>query len=206
MFSGTQEDQDERDAEMRKEVMGELVQSWMDRLQLISVITTFFAAVEGGLLGIATPERGIKSPPIERAATTGLSGALVLHLFAAIISFLASFFLIRYKVEEAKIEEKRVEEGVKPTFTGIWSSNPRLEQFGPFQMDKPPTVLLERCHSLCILFAAVGFVLAIVGVICFMWARMIGSPSIFATVCAGVCFAASFVIIFLPSSTTLPSP
>lgn len=36
--AGTQEDQDETDAEARKKAMKELVQSWMDRLQLISVI------------------------------------------------------------------------------------------------------------------------------------------------------------------------
>ena len=36
--AGTQEDQDETDADARKKAMKELVQSWMDRLQLISVI------------------------------------------------------------------------------------------------------------------------------------------------------------------------
>ena len=35
---GTQMDQDATDEKARKRAMGELVQSWMDRLQLISVI------------------------------------------------------------------------------------------------------------------------------------------------------------------------
>ena len=38
--SGTQEDQDQTDAYSRKKAMKELVQSWMDRLQLISVIVS----------------------------------------------------------------------------------------------------------------------------------------------------------------------
>ena len=36
--AGTQEDQDETDEKARKKAMNELVASWMDRLQLISVI------------------------------------------------------------------------------------------------------------------------------------------------------------------------
>lgn len=37
----TQEDQDQIDEKARRKAMSELVQSWMDRLQLISVIVSF---------------------------------------------------------------------------------------------------------------------------------------------------------------------
>lgn len=37
-LTGTQQDQDETDADARKKAMKELVQSWMDRLQLITVV------------------------------------------------------------------------------------------------------------------------------------------------------------------------
>ncbi len=35
-------------------------------------------------------------------ANAALAGALVMHVFAAILSFLAAFFLIRYKLAVAK--------------------------------------------------------------------------------------------------------
>ncbi len=38
LHPGTQEDQDETDEKARRKAMNELVASWMDRLQLISVI------------------------------------------------------------------------------------------------------------------------------------------------------------------------
>lgn len=41
VLTGTQEDQDATDEKARKQAMNELVQSWMDRLQLISVIVKF---------------------------------------------------------------------------------------------------------------------------------------------------------------------
>ena len=37
---GTQVDQDQTDEKARKKAMNDLVQSWMDRLQLISVIVS----------------------------------------------------------------------------------------------------------------------------------------------------------------------
>jgi len=198
----TQEDQNEVDAERLKAAVRDLVQSWMDRLQLISVVTTFFAAVESQLLGISAPERGATSPRIEQAANSALVGALVVHVFAAIVAFIASFFLVGYKVQEAKIEEHKVEEGAGPESksadSSVWSRNPRLEQVGPFHGDQPPTNLLERCHSLCVLFGAVGFLLAVVGIVCLAWARLYGSPSIFATVCMSLCTIASITIVFYP--------
>ncbi|TFY50223.1 hypothetical protein EVG20_g11646, partial [Dentipellis fragilis] len=105
----TQQDQDKDDDTARKKALKELVQSWMDRLQLISLITTFFAATEAQLLGSTTPN---PDGPVSRtliASNAGLVAALVLHVFAAIVSFLAAFYLIRYKVKEATVEELKAE-------------------------------------------------------------------------------------------------
>ncbi|THH28910.1 hypothetical protein EUX98_g5292 [Antrodiella citrinella] len=154
----TQEDQDETDAQSRKKAMKDLVQSWMDRLQLISVITTFFAATEAQLLGITVPsDDGTPLRPVEQAANAGLAGALVIHVFAAILSFFAAFFLIRYRLREAKREESKVEEGSPEKSTdshNIFSANPHLEPFGPFHRGNPPTHLLENCHTLCMWLSA----------------------------------------------------
>ena len=42
LYTGTQEAQDKEDEGARKKAMKELVQSWMDRLQLISVLVCDF--------------------------------------------------------------------------------------------------------------------------------------------------------------------
>ncbi|KAI0079236.1 hypothetical protein K474DRAFT_1659284 [Panus rudis PR-1116 ss-1] len=204
----TQEDQDAIDAEARRKAMKDLMQSWMDRLQLISLITTFFAATEAQLLGVTTPESQSDSlSASEQVANAGLAGALVVHVFAAILSFFAAFFLVRYRLREATREELKVELGnttepdaQKP----IYSSNPHLETVGIFRRGHPPFHLLANCHALCMWLAAVGFVLALVGVMCFAWARMPHSVSIFASVCMGLCFCGGMTAVVASwRSTTL---
>lgn len=198
----TQTDQDETDAELRRRVMKDLVHSWMDRLQLISVITTFFAATEAQLLGFTTPDDTKHVSLVQQAANTILAGALVIHLSAAIISFLAAFFLVRYRLKEAKREELKVELGVTPNASQsgeapVWTSDPHLEQVGPFRRGKPPTHLLEHCHSICMWLAAVGFILALTGVLCYSWAMLPRSAGIFASVVMAVCWIACAGAIFL---------
>ncbi|TFY57599.1 hypothetical protein EVJ58_g6926 [Rhodofomes roseus] len=196
-YAGTQTDQDETDAQRRKDIMKELTKSWMDRLQLISVITTFFAATEGQLLVITTPADD-NSPETRIRATANaiLAGALVIHLCAAIISFLAAFFLVRYRLKEATKEEIKIETGITPASshpdlkTGIWSTNPHLEEMGPFR-GGPPTRLLEHLHTLCMWLALVGFALALAGALCYTWARLSLSASVFATACLGVAWFAA---------------
>ncbi|KAI8975795.1 hypothetical protein BD414DRAFT_496936 [Trametes punicea] len=210
----TQEDQDATDEKARKKAMNGLVQSWMDRLQLISVITTFFAAMESQLLGSTMPGDPTKDPPADQVANAALTGALVVHVFAAIISFLAAFFLIRYKLTVAKREELKVESGLADGSTAagsrpptelatapIFSSNPHLEQVGPFRRGQPPTHLLDHCHSLCMWMAVVGFVLALVGVLAFAWARLALSGGVFASVCVGICLVSGVAAIFWPASS-----
>ena len=142
----------------------------------------------------------------------------------AIISFLASFVLVRYKLTEAKREELKAEivaghrtatsptslkyqdtekgqngtTGYTPSASGIqqlipeppiYSCNPRLEQVGPFSR-QPPTELLERCHALCITLASVGFVLALMGIVCYAWALQPVSVAAFSTAMLGICLLA----------------
>lgn len=174
--------------------MKELCHSWMDRLQLISVVTTFFAATEAQLLGFIAPDDHDEGPLVQQAANAILAGALIIHLCAAIISFLAAFFLVRYRLREAKREELKVELGVSPldgsrsSDPPVWSANPHLEQVGPFRRGTPPTHLLEHCHGLCMWLAAIGFALALTGVLCYSWARLPRSASIFASICMAVCW------------------
>ncbi|TFK87567.1 hypothetical protein K466DRAFT_575761 [Polyporus arcularius HHB13444] len=204
---GTQEDQDQYDEKARKKAMDELVQSWMDRLQLISVITTFFAAIEAQLLGITTPDSADSDPRVDQAANAALAGALVVHVSAAIMSFFAAFFLIRYKLSMAKREEHKIEvarhkDGIDTvSSSSVWSTNPHLEQVGPFRRGQPPTHLLDHLHSLCMWLSATGFVLALVGVMCFVWTRLARSAGAFASGCLAACLVSGVAAVFWPASS-----
>jgi len=68
----------------------------------------------------------------------------------------------------------------------VWSANPHIEQVGLFSRP-PPTRLLGRCHLLCIIFAIVGFLLALVGTVCYAWDSQPVGVSVFATTCVSIC-------------------
>ena len=141
---------------------------------------------------------------IDQAANAALAGALVIHVFAAIISFLAAFFLIRYKLSVATREERKIEGGVgtrTQSSSSVWSANPHLEQVGPFRRGTPPTHLLDHCHSLCMWLSAIGFALAIAGVMCFAWSRLALSASVFASVCCAACIVSGAAAVFWPASS-----
>ena len=165
--------------------------------------------------------------------------------FAAIISFLAAFFLIRQKLAVAEKEEEQAEENLvespKPTSPSdpenarrswtspyvndlfkdpgirgrvrvssslsgdqiIWSTNPHLVQVGPFQ-GQPPTVLLSRCHSLCVYIAFFGFLLALIGALSFTWDRLPLGICISTTVLMGICMVSGVLILIVPSTSTSP--
>ncbi|KAI0340760.1 hypothetical protein BDW22DRAFT_347442 [Trametopsis cervina] len=87
----------------RKAVMN-VVQVWLDRLQLISTITTFFAGIDGTILSFALNLTHATSIPQNQWSTTlnvmvaSMVGSLIFHICAAITSFTASFILIRYRL------------------------------------------------------------------------------------------------------------
>jgi hypothetical protein len=79
----------------------------------------------------------------------------------------------------------------------IWSSNPHLVQVGPFQ-NYPPTHLLHRCHALCVILTTVGFVLALMGILCFAWDRLPLSVSVSASCFMAMCLLSGVFIVFKP--------
>lgn len=222
----TQADQSRVDDEKKKKAMKELVTSWQDRLQLISVITTFFAGMEAQLLGIVTPDPDAQTPvrKINQAALVGLSSALVMHAFAAILSFIAAFFLVRFRVQEATHDEIKAELGRSPSLSPtsqtangdavegkaakglddvdppIFSTDPHLEQVGPWDKGAPPMLLLDHCHALCMFLSMIGFTLAMVGIMCYIWAWLPLSSSVVSTAFVGFCIALGMVAIFAPKS------
>jgi len=234
----TQEDQDKDDEKARNKALKDLVQSWQDRLQLITLLTTFLASVEASMLQVTFPADPTNSGRWSQASNAGYMAALVLHLYASLISFFASFFLIRFKVKEAKREEQQVEgnsaQHSQPSPKGstiidmaahhitgsplstvsarndtlthekgrtessrhspVWSANPQLVTTGPFQR-QPPVNLLSRCHTLCMVTTAVGFILAIIGTLCYAWAGQSTSVAIITSVTIGICLISCIVIV-----------
>jgi len=79
----------------------------------------------------------------------------------------------------------------------IYSTNPHLVQVGPFK-GQPPTHLLARCHTLCIFLTALGFVLALMGIMCFAWDRLPLSVSVSSSFFMAMCTAAVAFILMKP--------
>ncbi|KAF8891826.1 hypothetical protein BD779DRAFT_1513371 [Infundibulicybe gibba] len=207
---GAQEDQDREDEEKLRKAMKDLTQSWMDRLQLISLITTFFASTEAGLLQVAPPDSTVLQSKIEEVTNAAIMGALIFHVNAAILAFLAAFFLVTYKVHIATGEERQAVKDVNPSFNEvprrvinrtsentIWSANPHLVQTGPFR-GEPPFHLLRKCYVISVLLSALGFILASAGIVCLVWSRYPTSVSIFTSCCMGVCLVLFSTMHFLP--------
>ncbi|KAI6046436.1 hypothetical protein EDC04DRAFT_2630926 [Pisolithus marmoratus] len=259
----TQAVQDEIDEKAKKKAMKNLVDSWQERLQLISVISTFFASVEAGMLVNTRPVTSDDQlNSVLKASNASLLGALIMHVYAAGLSFLAAFLLIRYKLKEASRAEL-LAEGVKlaasplggslrvqdiekdiesvgmrraftiaeeqPTKTPvhirepkiplpsrspadnnhpvsrsmgsipeppILSRNPHLEQVGLFWFRNVSSHLLSKFHTLCITFAAIGFVLATAGIVLYAWAIQPREVYIFATAClAAAILAMGFLAV-----------
>ncbi|KAJ7024023.1 hypothetical protein C8F04DRAFT_969566 [Mycena alexandri] len=201
--TAAQSTQNAKDEKARRQAAKDLAQSWMDRLQLISVITTFFASTEAGMLQVT----GLGDAASVQVANAAFTGALVLHIWAAIISFLAAFFLVRYNLKEAKEEGRQksslpavrhiaqTTSNLAVSYPPVWTMNPHLEQIGPFQR-KPPTHLLSRCHNLCILLTFAGFLLALLGILAFAWGQNPVSVGVVTSVSTAVC-AGGAIWVFL---------
>ncbi|KZT72251.1 hypothetical protein DAEQUDRAFT_762995 [Daedalea quercina L-15889] len=208
----TQADRHAADTQMRTQAMEELMKSWMDRLKLITVITTFFAATEAQMLGITTPSdddihKTSVWPIAQRVANTSFASALVIHLCAAIISFLAAFFLVRHRLKEASKEEMEAEMkaeahaagGDKPSehSTRLISANPHVVEMGPFHHGEPPTRLVQLLHVLCMWFVVLGFAFALAGTEAYTWDRLSTGASAFVSACMGVCWLAAIATVMI---------
>ena len=144
--------------------------------------------------------------------------------FSATVSFIGAFFLVRYRVREASREEYKVEKKLEDSGNSntnsdatpkapseetehpLFYANPRIEEVGPFRRGKPPTKLLEHCHTLCMVLAAIGFILAKVGVMCYVWASLPVSAWIVGTTFMGLCIIGFLCAVVLPAGNLLDSP
>jgi len=150
-----------------------------------SLQATFLVSLEEGLLSRIIPVDINHSTRGEKIANSTLGGALVLHIFAAIISFVARFFLTRFELQEA-VQSKMLSSG--SAFSSVVAAQtPRLVAVGFFANRGPPVNLIRRCLILCNSLAASGFILAVVGIVTFLWEKTPFVASVFSSVCVGLC-------------------
>ncbi|KAH9050977.1 hypothetical protein EDB83DRAFT_2399490 [Lactarius deliciosus] len=257
-----------------------ITQIWSDRLQLISVYASFFTSIDSVLFSLASNKgNGSTTSKLMHAS---LTGALIFHAATAILAYVASFVLIRYKLNDAesipggsnsksaianvyaKYGPTPVDEKGKVSVLVAESGRVRAEhghvraEHGhhfpsllsspviPFLstlstafsslLDQPPLLnidirrvslfdigavvpcvgepvhdgdshadaeknaialgrLLNRCHSVCSLFALAGFLLLVTGIITYVWEVLEESVAIFASACVGVCIAFGLVAL-----------
>jgi len=102
------------DETLRQAVI-DVVQIWLQRLQLVSSITTFFASVDALLFSLASTATHTggdassnKWTAVNELTSASLAGALIFHVCSAIIAFVAAFVLCRFELVGAQDHERVV--------------------------------------------------------------------------------------------------
>ncbi|KAG0703310.1 hypothetical protein DFH29DRAFT_449160 [Suillus ampliporus] len=194
-----------------------LVAAWMQRIQVLTVVTTFLASIDGELFSLTTSQSqvtvnaSLRSQEIVYACFTG---ALVFHVCASILGYVASFALIRYEIVDADPSGKKKEELDELSGPGLHhheSSHGKqlvLSPIPPFRIVKTllqmpkglqvqsrtstaPLDLLTRCYFTTLALSGAGFILALLGIATYAWFGLQHVVGIFTTACIGVSFLAS---------------
>ncbi|KAH9855947.1 hypothetical protein C2E23DRAFT_866534 [Lenzites betulinus] len=102
-----------------KQALLDVVQVWLDRLQTMTVITTFFVSIDSMLYGyasVALPQDTNTWSNVDLLKAATLGGAIILHACASILGYLTSFVLIRYRLEDAeeKVEQSEASDAIPP--------------------------------------------------------------------------------------------
>ncbi|KAH0829082.1 hypothetical protein J3R83DRAFT_2543 [Lanmaoa asiatica] len=169
----------------------DLLTAWTQRLQALTVVTTFLASMDGQLFSLTALNTQIGLP----AATTSrelvyacLSGALVFHICACILGYVASFALIRYRIIDA-IDEDEAKVGGISSGLGAGSTE-RLSCLpvsrSPRSPPPPPLSLLTHCYYTTLCLTAFGFILALIGILAYAWVGLPTPVGISTTICLGV--------------------
>ncbi|KAI0059913.1 hypothetical protein BV25DRAFT_1828321 [Artomyces pyxidatus] len=83
----------------------QMVQIWSDRLQLVSVYASFFTSIDSLLLTLASSNWADNHTTTAEVSTASLAGALIFHAASAILAYVGSFVLIRYKLFETQVPD-----------------------------------------------------------------------------------------------------
>ncbi|KAH9942153.1 uncharacterized protein BXZ73DRAFT_97575 [Epithele typhae] len=101
-----------------KQALIAVVQVWLDRLQTMAVITTFFVSIDSMLYSFPAKTRD-SNPDMwtvtDKVIMAFLGGAIILHVCASILAYVASFLLIRYRLTDAEQQEQAAEQAAEAT-------------------------------------------------------------------------------------------
>ncbi|EGN91876.1 hypothetical protein SERLA73DRAFT_164321 [Serpula lacrymans var. lacrymans S7.3] len=130
----------------------DFVSAWTDRLQVLTVLTTFLASMDASLFSL-TALGTIPVGEREKDLVYGaLAGALIFHVCASILGFTASFVLIRYRIVDAKLTLLTHDDASKQGATGGPStpSSPQSPSGKNLAWSDRPIVCSDKQHLLII--------------------------------------------------------
>ncbi|KAG2032311.1 hypothetical protein BDR03DRAFT_970445 [Suillus americanus] len=183
----------------------------MQRLQTLTLITTFLASIDGELFTLTSiPSQVTLNASKESAELVYacFTGALVFHVCSAILGYTASFVLIRYQIVDAETPPVETDELGKRSNTGL----PRQESIHGKQLvlravpplyviqsllqipsgfrlqsrtSSPPLDLLTRCYFTILTLSGAGFILALLGIATYAWFGLQQVVGIFTMACLG---------------------
>ncbi|KAI8978279.1 hypothetical protein BD414DRAFT_421852 [Trametes punicea] len=92
-----------------KQALCAVVQVWLDRLQSMTVVTTFFVSVDSLLFSLTSSTRSSDLSAWSKrdeVINASLGGAIIFHVCSAIVAYIGSFVLIRYRLNNAEKAEE----------------------------------------------------------------------------------------------------
>ncbi|KAG1900972.1 uncharacterized protein F5891DRAFT_1188069 [Suillus fuscotomentosus] len=189
-----------------------LVAVWMQRLQMLTLITTFLASIDGDLF-VLTSTSSQTTLDAQEFIYACFTGALVFHICAAILGYVASFALIQYQIGDvAPSDTKNTEVGefsnpglyqpeimhgtqrmliTIPPFDGLLQTPLNSGIQVRSRTSIPPLDLLTRCYFTTLALGSVGFILVLLGIAGYAWVILRQVVGIFTVVCLGVSIVAS---------------
>ncbi|KAG1861871.1 hypothetical protein C8R48DRAFT_710482 [Suillus tomentosus] len=173
-----------------------LVAVWMQRLQMLTLITTFLASIDGDLF-VLTSTSSQTTLDAQEFIYACFTGALVFHVCAAILGYVASFALIQYQISDVAPSDTKNAERMLITIPPFDAVNGLLQM--PLnsgiqirsRTSIPPLDLLTRCYFTTLALGSVGFILVLLGIAGYAWVILRQVVGIFTVVCLGVSIVAS---------------
>ncbi|KAI0776237.1 hypothetical protein BD413DRAFT_649867 [Trametes elegans] len=92
-----------------KQALLAVVQVWLDRLQSMAVVTTFFVSIDSLLFSLTAATRSADLhtwTKRDQVINASLGGALIFHACSSIVAYIGSFVLIRYRLTNAEQQEE----------------------------------------------------------------------------------------------------
>ncbi|KAI0827975.1 hypothetical protein BC628DRAFT_129140 [Trametes gibbosa] len=92
-----------------KQALLSVVQVWLDRLQSMAVVTTFFVSIDSLLFSLTSSTRPSDLhgwTMRDEVINASLGGAIIFHACASIVAYIGSFVLIRYRLNTAEQAEE----------------------------------------------------------------------------------------------------